>query len=181
MKPRLPLGVCIIISLALVIFGLFYGTACGFQNDRAQVDAILSGDEGLLNVLYFRGADGLNLCVVARRHLGKDDATISALETAAKALRSLNNALPEKKRQDDQLSAAVTVLSEKLSTTSSFTQSVRDKAYFDMLVTDMNQLSQTPLLDAYNEAAKGFNKQLSAPISGTIARFLRVKPCELYQ
>ena len=181
MKPRLSLGVCILISLALVIFGLFYGTACGFQEDRVQVEAILSGDEGLLNVLYFRGADGLNLCVVARRHLGKEDATISTLETAAKALRSPSNTLPEKKRQDDQLSADVTVLSKKLSETPSFVQSARDKAYLDMLLTDMYQLSQSPLLDAYNEAAKGFNRQLHAPLSGTIARFLRVKPCELYQ
>ena len=181
MKPRLSLGVCILISLALVVFGLLYGTACGFQDDRSQVDALLSGEDGLLNVLYFRGADGLNLCVVARRHLAKEDASISALETAAKALRSLDHSLPEKKRQDDQLSAAVKVLSEKLSETPSFTQSTRDKAYLDMLMTDMDQLSQSPMLDAYNEAAKGFNKRLEAPLSGAIAQFLRIKPCELYQ
>ena len=69
MKRNLPTGACVLIALALVAFGLIYGTLTGYGEERAQVEALWSGENGLSDVLSYRGADGLNLCVVARRHL----------------------------------------------------------------------------------------------------------------
>ena len=65
MKRNLPTGACVLIALALVAFGLIYGTLTGYGEERAQVEALWSGENGLSDVLSYRGADGLNLCVAA--------------------------------------------------------------------------------------------------------------------
>lgn len=180
MKPKLSIGVCVLISLALVAFGLLYGTVSGFSEDRAHVTALLTGDSGLVNVLEYRGADGLNLCVVAKRHL-EGDADVAALEAAARSLRDDKASLSSKKREDARLTAAAQQVEVKLKSTPSFQQSKRDQAYLDMLTTDMQQLSQSGVIETYNAAAKDFNQQLDAPFSGAIAKTLGIKPCELYQ
>ena len=87
MKIKLPTGLCVLMALALVVFGVFYGTFTGFRSDRAEVEELL--ENGLETVLEYRGADGMNLCVVARRHLPKDDPDVLALEAAARTLQSL--------------------------------------------------------------------------------------------
>ena len=92
MKRNLPTGACVLIALALVAFGLIYGTLTGYGEERAQVEALWSGENGLSDVLSYRGADGLNLCVVARRHLPQDDPDVLALEESAGALRSSGGA-----------------------------------------------------------------------------------------
>ena len=180
MKPKISISVCILISLALVLFGLIYGTVSGFADDRAQVTALLNGESGLMSVLNYRAADGFNLCVVARRHLAKD-ADVTRLETASRNLQVSGGSLSAKKQEDAKLSAAAALVGQKLKETPSFQQSARDKAYLEMLVTDMEQLSQTAVADTYNNAAKDFNRLLDAPLSGALAQILGVKPCELYQ
>jgi len=180
MKPKISIGVCILISLALVLFGLVYGTVSGFSDDRAQVTALLNGEGGLKNVLDYRAADGFNLCVVARRHL-PGDADVAALETAAQNLRDAETSLSDKKQEDARLTAAALVVEKKLRETPSFQQSERDMAYLDMLITDMEQLSKSAVVGIYNEAAKDFNSQLAAPVTGELAKALGVKPCELYE
>lgn len=181
MKPKLSIGVCVMISLALVLFGLLYGTVSGFSDDRRQATDLLSGENGLLDVLSYRGADGLNLCVVARRHLPTSDPDVAALETAAQNLRAEKASLVTRRQEDERLEAAAQLVGQKLRATPSFQDSQRDQAYLDMLTTDMQQLSRSAVIEAYNQAAEDFNTQLDKPFSGTIARLLGVKPCQLYQ
>ena len=180
MKPKISIGVCILIALALVFFGLIYGTVNGFSDDRAQVNALLNGEGGLKNVLGYRAADGLNLCVVARRHL-MGDADVAVLEASAQKLRDAGTSLSAKKQEDARLSAAAARVAGKLRETPGFLQSERDMAYLEMLMTDMEQLSKSAVVGIYNEAAKDFNRQLDAPVSGELAKALGVKPCELYE
>ncbi len=183
MKFNLSIGACVVISLALVLFGLFFGTFQGFADDRAHATALLSGEGGLMDVLSYQGADGLNLCVVARRHL-TSDADVATLEEAAQTIRSTiasRAGLGSRKQESDRLLAAAAVVGQKLLATPSFQQSDRDKAYLDMLLTDMEQLSRSAVIGSYNEAAADFNTQLGDPISGVLAKLLGVKPCELYQ
>lgn len=180
MKPKLSIGVCIFISLALVVFGLLFGTMNGYADDRRQVTALLEGDNGLLDVLGYRGADGLNLCVVANRHL-KDDADVSALKSAADRLRDEREALAVKKREDARLDAAASAVAEKLLKTQSFLDSERDRKYLDMLTADMQNLQKSSMASTYNAAAEDFNKQLETPVIGALAKLLGVKPCELYE
>lgn len=44
MKRNLPTGACVLIALALVAFGLIYGTLSGYGDERAQVEALWSGE-----------------------------------------------------------------------------------------------------------------------------------------
>ena len=67
MKKSVPIGVCMISSRAVVLFGGGFGTVKGFGDDKEQVTKLLSGENGLMDVLSYRGADGHNLCVVAGR------------------------------------------------------------------------------------------------------------------
>ncbi|MBE5814854.1 MAG: hypothetical protein E7320_06560 [Clostridiales bacterium] len=180
MKKSLPIGVCILISLALVLFGLGFGTVKGFNADRTQVSELLSGENGLMDVLSYRGADGYNLCVVARRHL-TDDADVSELSRIAAVLTDATQSLAAKKQENDRLDAAVLAVKTKLEGTATYQQSQRDQKYMAMLEGDLKNLSATDKVSLYNQAAQDFNSQLSAPVSGWIASLLGVKPCELYQ
>jgi len=181
MKPKLSIGVCCVITLALVLFGLIYGTLAGFDDERRQVTVLLAGDSGLMEALRFRGADGLNLCAVARRHLAADDPDVRALETSAKNLRDSGGDLPAKKREDDRLTAAAAQVTAKLQDSASFLSSSRDLAYLNMLTANIGHMAESPAIDEYNRAAADFNALLGTQTGGALARLLGVKPCDLYR
>ena len=178
MKIRLPLGVCVLIALALVAFGLLYGTYGGYLDDRAQVMEL---ENSVQDVLAYRGADGLNLCVVARRHLSAADADVLALESTARRLQDEQLSLPQKAEANAQMDAAVAAVSTKLRQTPSFQASDRDQKYLDMISADLNSLSSSAAASPYHQAAAAFNAQLDAPLVGALARMLGIDPCPLYQ
>ena len=177
MKRKLPTGLCVLIALALVAFGLFYGTFAGFQQERAKVEELLAN--GLQTVLDYRGADGMNLCVVARRHLGKNDPDVLTLEAAAHTLQSSEASLQEKSAV--ALEAAVETLSRRLRESASFQASERDGRYLEMILADLNSLSAATAVTAYNRAAANFNTQLSAPLTGSLARWMGIQECPLFE
>lgn len=180
MKQNLTTGVCVLIALALVAFGLIYSILTGYGDERAQVEALWSGENGLSDVLSYRGADGLNLCVVARRHLPQDDPDVLILEESAGALRSSGGAAA-KKEADAALEAAFEAVARKLESSGSFQASERDQRYLSMLEADLNSLGASQAVDTYNRAASAFNDLLAAPLTGALARLLGVSPCELYE
>ena len=162
MKRNLPTGACVLIALALVAFGLIYGTLTGYGDERAQVEALWSGENGLSDVLSYRGADGLNLCMVARRHLPQDDPAVLALEESAGALRS-EGGIAAKKAADSALEADFAAVARS------------------MLEADLSSLGASQAVSTYNRAVSGFNDLLAAPLTGALARLLGVSPCELYE
>lgn len=181
MKNKLPAGVCVLIAIALVAFGLLYGTFMGFREDRAEVEALLHSENGLLDVLGYRGADALNLRVVARRHLPASDADVLALETAASVLQSEDADLSQRESADENLEAAVERVSAALRQTPSFQQSERDQKYLDMLLADLASLSASAAVTTYNRAADAFNQQLSTPLVGALAQLLGIESCPLFE
>ena len=179
MKFKLPMGVCVLIAIVLVLFGLGYGTFSGFREDRQQVTQLLSGENGLLDALSYQGADGLNLCVVADRHLA-GDARVAELRTAAQALRQTGQALPTLKKQNDTLTAAFQAVAEALRANSGFLASARDQHYLDMLSADFTQYGEHAIFNTYNAAVESFNQKLNSPVLGFLARFFGIQPCEAY-
>lgn len=180
MKTKLPTGISALIALLLVAFGVLYGTWSGFRDDRSDVTALLNSENGLMDVLTYRAADGLNLCVVARRHLSAQDEALAALETSARKLLQSSD-LSVRSRADADMKAAVTAVSEKLSQTASFQLSERDVRYLAMLTADLNNLGSSAAVSTYNDAAQDFNQQLSAPLFGALARLLGVEACPVYE
>ena len=180
MKPRLSIGVCVLISLVLVLVGLGYGTYGGYVGDRQQVADLLEGENGLAGVLSYRGADGLNLCVVAQRHL-PGDGDVAALRATAQKLANGKGDMAELSSWNGELDAQVSAVRQKLTDSDSFRQSERDQRYLAMLESDLSSLNQSDLAATYNEAAEKFNHRLNDTLMGGLARLLGVKPCELYE
>lgn len=179
MKPRLSIGVCVLISLVLVLVGIGYGTYGGFVNDRKLATDLLEGENGLKGVMEYRGADGLNLCVVAQRHLAAADT--AALGEVAKKLSDGSGDIEEMMAQNRELDGFVTSLSQQLRQSASFQASSRDQRYLSMLENDLNSLSQSSVIETYNKAAGEFNESLSGTPMGKLATLLGVKPCEIYE
>lgn len=179
MKPKLTIGLSILICLVLLAFGLVYGNVGGYNDDRNQVNALLNGDSGLVTVLNYRASDGLNLCVVADRHLSADS-DVAALRVAANAVRQTSAPLSAVKANDTALENAFATVAAKLRASQSFLASARDKQYLDMLTTDFQNYGASPMFNTYNAAAATFNKKLTTPVLGDVARFFGVKAVELY-
>ena len=181
MKPKLTIGLSILISLLLLAFGLVYGDVNGYADDRAGVVSLLGGPSGLADALGYRAADGLNLCVVAERHLTADT-DVAALRGAALAQRETSANKPAAlKAGDDTLAAAFATVAAKLRATDSFTASERDTRYLAMLAADFAQYGQSDIYQTYNQAVEQFNQKLNVPVLGDVARFFGVKPCEAYR
>lgn len=180
MKPKLTIGLSILISLLLLAFGLVYGDVSGYADERAHVNALLEGDSGLLTVVGYRASDGFNLCAVAERHL-TGDADVTALRQASNALRGEAASMKSVKAKDDALTAAFTAVAAKLRASDSFAASDRDRQYLEMLTADFEQYGQNAIYATYNTAAADFNHKLTAAFPGEVARFFGVKPCELFQ
>ncbi len=179
MKPKLTVGISILISLALLAFGLVYGSVSGYADERAHVAALLGGDNGITSALGYRASDGLNLCVVAERHIAGEPA-VATLRQAALALRAQGLTAPALREADAALEAAFTAVAASLRANPSFTASARDPKYLDMLAADFAEYAQSPIFQAYNEAANAFNQKLQTPVLGDLARFFGVTPCERY-
>ena len=178
MNRKLPTALCVLIALLLVVFGLLYGTWSGYREDRAQVEELLTMENGLMDVLGYRAADGLNLCVVAKRHLPFEE--VQELEQFAHQLMQTEEigALPA---LDRAVSEAFAATSRKLLETVSFQQSERDQRYLDMLTADLNSLHSSEIVSAYNRAAAKYNAQLEQPLIGTLAMWLGIEKCPLYE
>ena len=180
MKFKLPMGVCVLIAIVLVLFGLGYGTFSGFREDRQQVTQLLSGENGLLDALSYQGADGLNLCVVADRHL-PGNADVEALRQVSRNLNAGDETLEEQKKDTEKLSVLFAKVMEQLRAADSFHQSERDQRYAAMLESDWKNLTENALFDTYNSAAEDFNRKLTTTPVGKLAGLLGVSPCELYE
>ena len=180
MKNRLPTAVCALIAAALVIFGLVYGTWSGFREDRAQVETLVDMENGLLDVLSYRAADGVNLSAVARRHLPAQDEDLMALEKYARELQQAAD-VRAATSLDHAVTEAFDAVSAKLKQNPGFQQSQRDQRYLDMLTADRNSLGASEVVTVYNQAAVAFNAQLDAPVAGWLAELLGIQKCPLYQ
>ena len=50
-----------------------------------------------------------------------------------------------------------------------------------MLISDLNSLSSSAAVSAYNQAAQSFNQELKASPVGALARLMGVEACLLYE
>jgi hypothetical protein len=180
MKPRLSIGWSLLICAVLVVFGLMYGNVSGYADERARVNTLLEGDGGLMTVLNYRARDGLNLCVVADRHLA-GDADVEALRNAADGQLLQGLSVQAAHAGDEALADAFFKVSTKLAADAGFTASARDVQYRQMIAADFEACGQSDIFATYNKAAEAFARQLAVPGLGDVARFFGVKPCELYQ
>lgn len=180
MKFNLPTWLCVLIALTLVAFGLVFGTWSGYREERSEVWALLESENGLMDVLDYRAADGLNLCVVAKRHLSAEDEAVLALERSARALQQ-STELSIRRAEDAKLTVSVAEVADKLRASQSFLASQRDQKYLEMLTADLSNLKGSTAVTVYNEAAHAFNRKLGGSLFGALASMLGVQACPVYQ
>ena len=180
MKNKLSTAACVLIAAVLVVFGMLYGTWSGFREERAQVDELLTMENGLLDVFSYRAADGINLSAVAKRHLPAQDEDLIALEKWGRELQQAAE-VRASTSLDHAVNEAFDAVSAKLKDTPSFRQSQRDQRYLDMLTADFSSLRASEVVATYNQAAADFNTQLSQPVSGYLAALLGIEKCPLYE
>lgn len=180
MNWKLPTWLCIVIAVVLVAGGLAYGTWSGYREDRARVDELLTMENGLMDVLWYRAADGINLSTVAKRHLPAQDEDLLALENGSRQ-QQMTAEVRASASLDQAVAEAFAAVSAKLKETASFQQSQRDQRYLEMLTADWNSLHASSAVTAYNSAAAAFNRKLDAPVSGSLARLLGIEKCPLYE
>lgn len=178
---RIPTGVAVLISLFLVLFGIVYGTVRGIQDDRSKAEALLTRAGGLNDVLFDRGADGLNLCQVARRHLAPQDEAIVALEQICVVLMSETETLAQKKQANDALQPAFERVWEKTAATATCQSSQRDGSYLEMLSRDLAALRVEEIAQQYNQAASSFNEQRKKAFEGYFSALFRIEACALFE
>ena len=177
---RIPIGVAVIFAVLLILFGVVFGTVRGLTDERKKVESLLTRDGGLYDLLFDRGADGVNLCKVARRHLIQNDESILSLERYAEILMSEETELEEKKQANDMLEPAFETVRDKVSATQTCMASQRDRNYLEMLHKDLLAISAAEAVQAYNRAAESFNDQLKKPFSGYLAGLFQIKACKLF-
>ena len=175
---KLSTGLCVLMAIALVAFGVVYGTWSGYREERAQVEELLTMENGMMDVLAYRAADGLNLCAVAKRHLNAEDEALKTLESISRAQQQAQSFQPE---MDAQLTAALETVIAKLMAADTFAQSARDQRYLAMLQADLASLRNSEVVQAYNRAAEAFNTRLQSPLTGSFAMLLGIESCPLYQ
>lgn len=180
MKLKLSTGVSILICLVLIVAGLGLGAVRGFSKERENVTSLLEGDSGLMDVLMYRGADGLNLCAVAQRHIAGSE-ELAGLESISRSLLASGGTLAEKQELDAQLDASVSAVVTLLENTDSYRANVRDQGYISMLKSDLAGLNNQSFYSEYSVAADAFNQKLQNTLFGKIAGFFGVRPCTMDQ
>ena len=180
MKPKLSVWVCLLICLALVVFGVVYGSTAGFRDERAQVQALLTEDDGLMDVLADCGADALNLCVVAGRHIPGDE-DVQALQAAGRTLRDKAATFAAKQQALAEVQQRAEAVAQKLGESESFRASSRDVGYLKSLGASVQASLLSPKMDSYNQAARAYNELFADPFSGFLAKLTGAKPCELFE
>lgn len=173
---QLPHIVCIILAILLVVGGTVWNNVAGVKNLRAKA---MNKAAALQDILENRGADGMNLSVIAARHLPGDDEDLTGLIAAAKTLQSKEATLSEKQTASEVLNGCFARLQQKLANLEGFAET-RDAAYLQMVQTALNTDSAEQAATLYNQQAIIYNNRLASPLDGLLSRLFGLKPCGLF-
>ncbi len=182
MKSKFHVALCALLALALVAFGLGYGTRAGFMEERREVETLFLSENGIVTALSYRGADGLNLYAVASRYLPEDDPDMQGLKKAGEKLAFPTGewTLDALFEADQELMRCVQAVKAALEKLPEFTANERDPKYLDMLLADMNSLASSATVTTFNRHASEFNAKLDT-LLGRLAQWMGVMPIRLYQ
>lgn len=171
----------VIFAVVLVIAGVIWNNVGTYTDKRAKVLQEMAAGSELDTALVNRGSDGLNLCVVARRHLPALDADILALNEASRTLQDQSLDAAKRLETSGRVLELAEALQEKLQECDGVAGS-RDQGYLDMILNAL-RVTDDPITaaGAYNHAAQRFNEALASPVDGFLPRLFGVKPCSLVQ
>jgi hypothetical protein len=171
---------CLLISLALVLGSLAWGARKGWQAESQDIQRKFVQDGGLRSLLELRAADTSNLLAVAKRHLDKQNERLKAVSDARDVLLSDSASLSEKYDANQSLTGAVDALSKELQAQKSLQEDTKDWNYVISLTKALEVYADGDAVNAYNNAARVYNKNLQESFSGWFAMLTGVHKVELF-
>ena len=171
---------CLLIALALVLGSLAWGARKGWQAEGQELANMYEKDGGLKSLLALRAADASNLLAVARRHLNKQDERILAVAAARDVLNRDTASLSEKHAANQNLTGAVGALSQALQALPALSEDTKDWNYVISLTKALEVYDDGDAADAYNDAAKEYNRNLQQSFSGWFAVLTGVPKAQLF-
>ncbi len=169
--------IAFVLMTAMVMTALSWGAWKHWSAQRVQVDQTL---DTLSDMLTTRREVIANILTVAARHLSKDDALIADVEKD-KNLLAGTQSLALKAEANERLSQNARALLAKLTKIPSVVTDVRDSMYVNQMLPQALEQSASMVQEAaYNAQAESFNRRISGSFSGSLAKFLGLKPAQQF-
>lgn len=170
MKEKLSSFFSILICVLLAGAALCVGAVGGWRNEREAVTA--SGEA--VEQLRTRAMDAVNLAVVAARHVGENDASVTALRGAYRTMKQDRLTSKELAQVDGTITQAAKDLAERLPAMAAVRESDRDSAYVTALTRTLCE--ETQWSDALRAEQEAFDKRIQASLTGRLAMLLGIEP-----
>lgn len=171
---------CLLIAFALVLGSLAWGARKGWQAEAQDIQKMYEQEGGLSNLLELRAADASNLLAVARRYLDKQDDRLKAVTESRDILRSGGASLSKKYDANQALTEAVGALSQALQAQKPLADDTKDWNYVVSLTKALEVYDEGDAVNAYNNAAQEYNRNLQESFSGWFAELTGVHRVELF-
>ena len=174
MKGILSTVLCILLSLALVVFAVGSGAVRGWNGERTKALDTLRQSTDMAVLLENRAMEAANLAVVAARHLNADHPDLLTLQNASGILKDAKAEAADIAEADAALTQAAVNLSHLLPELPSVQADQRDQVYISTLTRTLAET--TSAAKVFDEAVNDFNRRLAASPTGQLAMFLGVEP-----
>lgn len=174
--------VAVIVMLLLIASAVLLGTQRSLSKMKRELDAVFeNGVDGdgysIQSDLDIIMDQSWNLLTVAGNYYSSDDERIMALKTAYTELSEAKT-VGEKSAADRAVTEAVTVLYDALKNEPSLTDA--HAKLIGQYYTEIQSRNQTIANDGYNDAARGYNEELSGFPAVFIAPLLGIEEAELF-
>lgn len=174
-----PVAISIMI-ITILLSSLLGGWRSLLKEQKAVEDYFYNGPRGdgysIQDDLEYIGATSNNFKTVAVRYIANDDPLIIALTEARLALASAKT-IPEKYLAAATLSDAVAALHDSLDPNK---MNSTDKGFRASLYDDIKSAMQRISHNGYNDVAREFNQIIETFPAKIIAKFVGIKPAQLY-
>ena len=171
---------CLLVAFALVMGSLAWGAHKGWQAEAQDLQRMYEQEGGLQNLLELRAADASNLLAVARRYLDKQDDRLKTVAESRDILRSGSEPLNKKYDANQALTESVGALSQALQAQKPLADDTKDWNYVVSLTKALEVYDEGDAVNAYNNAAGEYNKNLQQSFSGWFAMLTGVRKAELF-
>lgn len=174
-------SVAVLITACVIVLSSLLGTGTTLSDLRREAnryynDGYFDEVRGIRYDLSQITNESYNLVTVAERYLGKNDASIGAVQRSIEEL-SISDKPPGKHAAAEELHSALTALDTALRTEE---LSDEDKGLQDKLIANIEGSYRRIAQSAYNDEASRFNGILQQYPARLLAGVLGIEPLELY-
>ncbi len=171
-----------IVAVAVIAISILLSGGMGLRSQRSATQSVFSNGvygDGLSieRDLFERSEAAYNLCSIATKYLGSDNAQLVAVKAARDEI-SAKDSVSQKAVANKKLGETVEDLYTEIE---SANLSEQDKQFAYRQYKEFISRGDTIGRDEYNIKAEGFNRECSRFPASLIAKLTGVKPLELFK